>query len=96
MIIFTWDENKRLINIKKHQLDFTEAKEAFYDDCSLYYPDPDHSNAEDRYILIGMNKKGDILVVVHCYKDGDSVIRIISARKATYKEKLIYLEGRFI
>ena len=96
MLLFTWDENKRFINIKKHGIDSIEAEESFYDDYSLYLPDPDHSDNEDRFILIGMSKKGNILVVVHCYRENEQVIRIISARKATKTEELIYQKGRLL
>lgn len=96
MIFFTWDENKRLNNIKKHGIDFYEAEESFYDENSLFFNDPDHSDNEERFILIGFSKKGNLLVVVHCYRENEQIIRIISARKATKNESLIYERKRMI
>jgi len=90
MITFAWDENKNKKNISKHGVDFNEAKTAFYDENALIIEDPDHSEDEERFILLGFSNKANLLVVVHCYRDDDQVIRIISARKATKGEERSY------
>lgn len=94
-ILFTWDNNKNLINQKKHDgIDFNEAKTVFYDEFARVIFDPDHSTQEDRFIILGLSQKLRVLVVCHCYKESDSEIRIISARKATKKEAIIYEQYR--
>ena len=72
---------------------FEEAQSAFRDPSGRVFYDPEHSEEEDRFILIGVSSTARPLVVVHCYKESDSVIRIISARKATKKEHIFYEEG---
>jgi len=89
---FTWDENKSKSNIVKHKITFEEAKTVFDDDNARLIADPEHSKDEDRFILLGMSYKLKILTVVHCYKDDESNIRIISARKSTKKETKQYRE----
>ena len=89
---FSWDENKAKSNLLKHKVSFEEAKSVFLDENARLIEDPDHSIDEDRFILIGMSVKFKILTVVHCYRDNDEVIRIISARKATKKEANQYKE----
>ena len=89
-ISFKWDENKNLNNQKKHGVSFEEAKTVFYDNHALEYYDPDHSQKEDRFILLGMSAAARILVVCHCYRSQGGIIRIISARKATSNERLAY------
>jgi uncharacterized DUF497 family protein len=91
-IKFAWDENKAQSNIKKHGISFEEAKSVFDDDDARMIPDPDHSEVEERFILLGMSYTLRVLTVVHCYKDEDNVIRIISARKSTKKEQKQYQE----
>ena len=93
MLRFEWDEKKNSSNRSKHGVWFEEAQSAFHDPNSRLFDDPEHSDDEDRFILIGMSSTGRPLVVVHCYKKSDSVIRIISARKATKKEFTYYEEG---
>lgn len=83
---FEWDEAKSLKNKKKHGVTFEEAKSVFYDENALIISDPDHSDEEDRFILLGMSTALRILVVCHCYKGKDDVIRIISARCADKRE----------
>lgn len=83
---FEWDENKNAINKQKHGIAFEEALTAFYDSEALLIDDPDHSWEEERFILLGLSKRVNLLVVCHCYKQSDTVIRIISARKATKTE----------
>lgn len=91
-IKFAWDENKAQSNIKKHGISFEEAKSVFDDDDARMIPDPDHSEVEERFILLGISYTLRVLTVVHCYKDDDNVIRIISARKSTKKEQKQYQE----
>ena len=62
----------------------------FFDDNAILFDDPDHSDDEDRFLLIGMSDQANVCVVCHCYRESDSIIRIISARKATRKEADIY------
>ena len=90
---FEWDENKNKINITKHGIDFIEASSTFYDDEAILFDDPDHSEEEDRFLLIGMSKNTRILTVSHCYRAEGEVIRIISARKATKTETDYYVQG---
>ncbi len=89
-IRFEWDEKKNRANIKKHNISFEEAKTVFYDENARLIADPDHSNNEDRFILLGMSRNVRILAVVHIYKEQDELIRIISARKATKTESKYY------
>ena len=91
-ISFTWDPNKNKANIKKHKIDFDEAKSVFLDENARLIFDPDNSEDEDRFILLGMSNKLSIIVVIHCYRKSDYEIRIISARKATKNEKRQYME----
>ena len=93
MITFEWDENKNSINKKKHKISFEEAKTVFYDSNALLISDPEHSSDEDRFILLGLSKNLNLLVVCHCYRCSETVIRIISARKATKNETKQYNEG---
>ena len=87
---FEWDAEKASINQKKHGVTFEEAQTVFGDDDALRIFDPDHSEDEDRFILLGMSAVLRILVVCHCYRENDEKIRIISARKATKKESAAY------
>ncbi len=89
-IEFTWDNKKNEINKKKHKISFEEAKTVFYDTEALIIDDPEHSEQEDRFIILGLSKKANLLVVCHCYREADSFIRIISARKATATEEKYY------
>ena len=83
---FEWDATKNRANVKKHGISFNEAITVFDDPNVMYKPDPDHSQDEERYIVFGFSEKMRILVVCHCYYTRNSVIRIISARKATKNE----------
>ena len=85
-IRFEWDENKNIINIKKHKITFEEAKSVFYDQEALLINDPEHSWGEERFIILGLSLKANLLVVCHCYRESETVIRIISARTATKNE----------
>ena len=93
MLRFEWDERKNRSNRTKHGVWFEEAQSVFRDPNARLFHDPEHSGEEDRFILIGVGLTFRPLVVVHCYKESDSVIRIISARKATKKEVGFYEEG---
>jgi uncharacterized DUF497 family protein len=83
---FEWDTRKATANLKKHGISFDEAKSAFFDAQAKLIDDPDHSEDEDRFILLGLSHSLRIVVVCHCYRGDDDVIRIISARKATTRE----------
>ncbi len=87
---FEWDDNKNQINIKKHGVSFEEAKTVFYDDEALVTDDPDHSAEEERFIILGMSNRANLLIVCHCLRGSETVIRIISARKATKTESKFY------
>ena len=89
---FEWDENKNIINKSKHNISFEEAQTVFYDEMALVIDDPDHSEQEDRFIILGLSNQAKLLVVCHCYRASDTVIRIISARKATKTESNQYYD----
>ncbi len=89
-IKFEWDPAKNEINKQKHQISFEEAETVFYDPDALVRDDPDHSDEEDRFIILGFSSIANMLVVSHCYRSQDLVIRIISARKATKSESSQY------
>jgi uncharacterized DUF497 family protein len=89
-IHFTWDTSKEQSNIVKHKIDFEEAKSVFFDPNALYMHDPDHSDEEERFVILGLSNKPRLLVVVHCYRENDEEIRIISARKADKEETELY------
>ena len=91
-IQFKWDKNKARINLTKHKISFEEAQSVFDDDNARLIFDPDHSEDEDGFILLGLSCSLRVLVVVHCYKDEENIIRLISARKATKPESKIYKE----
>ena len=89
---FDWDKNKTTKNLAKHKVSFEEAQSVFDDDFARLIPDPDHSEDEERFILLGLSCSLKVLVVVHCYKDEENIIRLISARKATKPESKMYKE----
>jgi uncharacterized protein len=89
---FEWDEAKALSNSKKHAITFEEAKSVFMDERGKLIGDPDHSEEEDRFVLLGMSAVLRVLVVVHAYRSSDQVIRIISARKASKSEMKFYAQ----
>ncbi len=86
-IRFVWDPEKDRANQKKHGVSFEEAKSVFYDENAKFMPDPDHSDDEDRYILLGFSNRLKLLIVCHCYREREDVIRVISARSATRQER---------
>jgi len=87
---FDWNPDKNKSNIKKHGVDFEEAETVFQDEMALELFDDEHSDDEDRYIIIGISSKTRELMVCHCYRNGGHVIRIISARRATKTEIALY------
>jgi uncharacterized DUF497 family protein len=93
MLRFDWDERKNKVNRTKHGVWFEEAQSVFQDPHARLFYDPEHSAGEDRFILLGVSSAARTLVVIHCYRGSDSMIRIISARKATRKELRFYEEG---
>ena len=90
--LFDWDTKKNTINIIKHGISFKEAATVFSDKSAKYFDDDTHSMDEERCVVIGKSKRLKILMVCHCYRSGNSVIRIISARKADNDEISIYEE----
>jgi hypothetical protein len=90
---FEWDENKNRSNFKKHGVWFEEAQTIWADSESTEFFDPEHSSTEDRFIRIGHSTRGRILLVVFCERAEGSIIRIISARKATEQEGGVYEKG---
>ncbi len=91
---FEWDERKEAENIKKHRVSFNEARTVFYDENAIQFFDPEHSESEDRFILLGISLKLRILVVCHCFRESETVVRIISARKADGDEEKEYWRHR--
>jgi len=90
-IKFTWDKTKAKSNQRKHGVSFEEATTVFYDDFALEFYDESHAQLEeDRYLMLGLSAKTRILLVCHCFKEDESTIRIISARKATKNETSFY------
>jgi uncharacterized DUF497 family protein len=90
---FDWDERKNRSNQAKHGISFEEATTAFYDEYQKVYFDPEHSHLEDRFLLLGFSVRLRLILVCHCYRESDSVVRIISARKATKSEARQYAEA---
>ena len=84
---FEWDEAKDRLNRRKHRVSFQEAETVFLDERALLIADLEHSTAEDRFVLLGLSSTVRMLVVCHCYRKGSNLIRLISARRATRKER---------
>ncbi|NVM22479.1 MAG: BrnT family toxin [Desulfobacterales bacterium] len=93
LISFSWDDRKSRTNQKKHGVPFREAETVFFDEKAIEYFDPDHSGKEDRYLMLGLSYRLRVLVISYCLRKGGSQIRLISARKATKKEKKAYFGG---
>jgi len=91
---FEWDNNKEKLNISKHGVSFDEAQTAFYDEYAIQFFDPEHSGSEDRFLLLGTSFKLKTLVICHCFREEETVIRIISARKADKDEAQVYWSER--
>lgn len=89
-IEFKWNKRKNRENQRKHKVSFEEAQTVFYDENALRYFDPDHSDNEDCFLMLGLSFTLRVLVVCHCYRENESVIRIISARKANKQEQSVY------
>ncbi|HEU5049970.1 MAG TPA: BrnT family toxin [Gemmatimonadales bacterium] len=89
---FEWDSTKAAANARKHGISFDEAVSAFSDEHGLVLEDPEHSAAEDRFVLLGLSGLLRLLVVVHCYRSTADTIRLISARRATRAERRTYEE----
>lgn len=87
---FEWDEGKNKENIKKHGVSFEEAQTVFFDEHAMRFFDPDHSDKEDRFLMLGLSFKLRILVVCHCFRKDETTVRIISARKAIKQEAKNY------
>ena len=87
---FEWDENKNLLNIKNHDVSFEEAMTVFKDNRAVLLYDENNSETEDRFNIIGMSQMSKFLIVCHCYRESDTIIRIISARKPTKTESKYY------
>ena len=87
---FEWDERKAAANAKKHVVSFDEARSVFFDDRARLIDDLDHSEDEERFILLGLSSSLRLLLVCHCCRSASNVVRIISARKATASESKFY------
>ena len=87
---FDWNLPKARSNLAKHGVSFEEAQTVFLDDNARLIDDPDHSEEEERFVLLGYSFQGHCLVVHHCYRHSDAVIRLISARRATAREEEEY------
>lgn len=94
LLKFEWDKKKEKANIKKHGVSFEDARTVFYDEYALQFFDPDHSDDEERFILLGTNHKLKTLVVCHCFRAAETVVRIISARTAVKDEQDVYWSHR--
>ena len=94
MLRFDWDDSKNAQNKRKHGISFEEAQTVFFDEQALLIADPDHSEHEERFILLGLSSALRTLVVCHCYRKAGELIRLISARRADRQERLLY-EGRW-
>lgn len=88
---FQWDPGKAVSNEEKHSVSFDEAATVFYDEYGIeFYDDDEHSEWEDRFLLLGLSSRLNLLIVCHCYREDDAVIRLISARPATKNEAKYY------
>ena len=91
MLKFEWNPAKAATNLKKHGIAFEEAQSVFYDDYAVQFFDAEHSDNEERFLLLGMSSSAKLLLVCHCERNSGDVLRIISARKATKRESAHYL-----
>ena len=87
---FEWDAGKSKANVRKHGVSFEEARSVFFDESALLIADPDHSDDEDRFLLLGLSARLRLLLVCHCFEADIGLIRIISCRKASRKEISMY------
>ena len=86
---FEWDKKKDKVNAKKHGVSFDEARTVFFDEQAIQFYDPEHSDEEDRFILLGTSFTLKTLVVCHCFREDETKVRIISARKADTEEEQV-------
>lgn len=91
-LVFEWDERKSRANRRKHGVSFDEARSAFLDENARVIADPEHSDGEERFVLLGLSTALRVLVVCHCYRQGEHTVRIISARRADRTEQRQYRE----
>ena len=94
-LTFTWDQKKDKTNQNKHGVSFEEAKSVFYDERAVEFSDPQHSADESRFLMVGHSYRFRLLIVCYCYREDDSVIRIISARKLTSNERRTLWGGNY-
>jgi uncharacterized DUF497 family protein len=87
---FVWDEGKDRENARKHGVTFDEARTSFSDEYAREFYDPDHSQDENRFLLLGLSARLRVLVVSHCFRESETLVRIISARKADRQEQQAY------
>jgi len=93
MISFEWNRTKAASNERKHGISFEEAQTVFFDEFAIQFFDEENSLHEDRFLMLGTSALGKLLLVCHCERHNGNVIRIISARKATYRERTYYHGG---
>ena len=91
---FEWDARKAAANLRKHGVTFEEAETVFLDDEAIIIPDEGHLSDEERFLILGFSYKLRMLVVCHCFRESNDVVRIISARKANKAEQVQYQRGR--
>jgi hypothetical protein len=91
---FQWDDTKAEENIIKHGISFDEASSVFYDPFAAQFYDDENSEWEDRFLMLGISSNLNLLMICHCFRESDSIIRIISARKATKNESKFYTGGK--
>ncbi len=90
---FEWDDHKNRLNIKKHGVSFEEAHTVFFDPLTKVAPDPEHSDEEDRFVAVGRSSDARLLLVIQCFREKNEIIRIVSARKLTRRERRDYEDG---
>ena len=93
MVKFEWDPAKGIKNQLKHGVSFKEAQSVFYDEYAIQFYDEEHSEKEDRFLMLGQSNESRVLLICHCERDAGETIRIISARKATKTERKHYKGG---
>lgn len=93
MIKFEWNATKAAANQKKHGVSFEEAQSVFYDEFAIQFFDDENSEAEERFLMLGLSNESRVLIICHCERDAGNIIRIISARKATKNERKHYEGG---
>ena len=91
-LVFDWDPSKAASNLAKHGVAFEEATTVFRDEHALLLADPEHSEDEDRFVLLGLSQEIRVLVVCHCFREEEELLRIISARRANPLERRQYAE----